>query len=85
MLTRPLAALGEHEVAALSLQLIAEAPETSTIDRQKALIFEAKLLTEMGLPDAAMLAYEDFLRNFPDSSKSSVVREKLAKIRASES
>ncbi len=44
-----------------------------------------KLLAEMGLPDAAMLVYEDFLREFPTSSKSSIVREKLAKIRASES
>ena len=81
MLAPLLVAMGEPEIASRSFELLASDPSTTVADRQKALIQEAKLLTEMGLPEAAAHVYEAFLRDYPEGAPSEVVREKLAKLR----
>ena len=77
-----LAGIGEREVAARALELVAGGPGISPEDRQRALVFEAKLLVEMGLLEAAIHVYERFLRDYPESPTSAIVQGRLAKLRA---
>ena len=71
--------MGERDIAARSLELVREDPLTSHEDREKTLVYEAKLLRDLGLPDAAEVVYDQFLGDYANSPRAAVVREKLAR------
>lgn len=76
--------LGELEVAARALELSSAEVGTPASEREKMLLYEARLLVAMNLQHAAIHLYEGFLREFPGSPSRSIVAERLAKLRQEE-
>ena len=83
-LTPALENLGELEVAARALELSSAEVGTPASEREKMLLYEARLLVAMNLQHAAIHLYEGFLREFPGSPSRSIVAERLAKLRQEE-
>jgi membrane associated rhomboid family serine protease len=79
-LTPALEGIGELEIAARALEQVVASAQAQPDEREKALLYEARLLLGLDLDHAAFHVYEDFLRTFPDSPARPVVEEKLAKL-----
>jgi membrane associated rhomboid family serine protease len=83
-LTPALAERGDLNVAARCLELAAEAPGADPELRATALLYEAKLLIELGFKDAAVKVYEELVCSHPTSPRSEVARSRLAQLRGND-
>jgi lipopolysaccharide biosynthesis regulator YciM len=82
-LTPALERIGELDVAARAAEVLAEATGIATADRERALLHQARLLTAMGMTEAAAHVYEKLLREHPSSRAS--VETKLERCRTASS
>lgn len=82
-LTPALAARGERDIAARCLELVAAEPGVEPDSRAAALLYEARLLTELGLPEAAERVYETLIHSHPANPKSEIAESRLAQLRRS--
>jgi membrane associated rhomboid family serine protease len=76
-ITPHLVRLDEHDLAARSLELAAARPDVDSEARWKALLYEARLLREMGLGEAAEVRYRRLIAEAPGSDAARIARIKL--------
>ncbi len=48
------------------------------MERATALLYQAKLLTDMGLNEASARVYEEYLWSFPETDEAEIARARLA-------
>ncbi len=75
-----LADRGEYDVAARCLELAAAEPCVDRDTRATALLYQAKLLVEMGLPEAAEMVYEQLIRSEPECPLAEIAAARLEKL-----
>ncbi len=81
--TPALAARGERDIAARCLELAAAEPNLDPDSRATALLYEARLLTELELAEAAEKVYEGLIHSQPIHPKTEIAESRLAQLRTS--
>jgi membrane associated rhomboid family serine protease len=82
-LTLALAQRGEKDIAARCLELAVAEPGVDSSLRATALLYEARLLTELDLPDAAEKVYEELIQWRPAGAQNEIAEVRLAQMRRS--
>jgi membrane associated rhomboid family serine protease len=83
-LTPALVNLGEYDIAARALELAAQDPDIDRDARATALLYQGKLLAELGLPEAAEKIYKDLMNSAPESSQAEIAGARLDGLRRQE-
>lgn len=74
---------GNLDLAERVLKMLADCEEVSTGIREQSLLLSGRILEKMELHEAAELNYRQFLALYPDSSRLSIIMERLSVISSS--
>jgi membrane associated rhomboid family serine protease len=81
VLTPALVDLGKCDIAARALELAAQDPGIDRDAHATALLYQAKLLTELKLPEAAEEIYRELMDSDPESPQTEIAKARLDSLR----